>query len=136
MGGHIPNIAPSDCALDGLEGGSIVEQEIKRFMIERRASQGIRAVKEDQELRLAGYNGDHFAIWNGKCRYPEPWFDWSRGSVYTKNPDPPLIAKAIAIAKELSAHVEGDDGEQYLPDGKVERDGKVDDRPDMDWRTW
>jgi len=98
--------------------------------------QWLAYVRQDQELRLAGYNGEYFALWSGKCRYSEAWFDWFRGSVYTKNPDTPLIAKAITIARALSAHVEGDDGERYLPDGKVERDGKVDDRPGMDWRTW
>ena len=32
-----------------------------------------------------------FARWRGPCTYPEPWFDWSRGSIQTKNPDPPIV---------------------------------------------
>jgi|SRR5215471_17853998 len=96
----------------------------------------LTVVNEDPELKLAGYNGEYFTLWSGRSRYPDPWFDWSRGNVTTKNPDPPMIAKAIALAARLDAHVEGDDGERYLPDGKVERDGQVDDSPGMDWREW
>ena len=93
-------------------------------------------VESDPELRLAGDNGPHFAVWSGKSRYPDPWFDWSDGQVHTKNPDPALIEKAIQIAEQLGARVVGDDGERYLPGGKVERDGTVDDAPGMDWREW
>ena len=93
-------------------------------------------VEADPELRLAGYNGPHFAVWSGQSRHPDPWFDWSDGRVHTKNPDPPLIEKAIQIAEQLGARVVGDDGERYLPGGKVERDGTVDDSPGMDWREW
>ena len=93
-------------------------------------------VEADPELRLAGYNGSHFALWTGQSTYPEPWFDWEGGRVHTKNPDPPLIQKAIQIAEQLGARVLGDDGERYLPDGKVERDGTVDISPGMDWREW
>ena len=93
-------------------------------------------VEADPELRLAGYNGSYFALWSGKSRYPDPWFDWSRGRVHTKNPDPPLIEKAIQIAGQLGARVVGDDGERYLSDGRVERDGEVDSSSGMDWREW
>ena len=93
-------------------------------------------VEADPELRLAGYNGRYFALWTGKSSYPDPWFDWARGRVNTKSPDPPLIQKAIQIADQLGARVLGDDGERYLPDGKVERDGTVDTSPGMDWRDW
>ena len=100
------------------------------------AEEWLTVVNADPELKLAGYNGKYFTLWAGKSRYPEPWFDWSRGNVMTKNPDPPLIAKAIALAAKLNAHVEGDDGERYLADGRVERDGRVDSSPGMDWREW
>src|SRR5262245_49815870 len=83
------------------------------------ADEWLAVVEQDPELRLAGYNGRYFALWSGKSKYPDPWFDWSRGNIQTKNPDPPVIAKAIALAVKLDAHVEGDDGERYLPDGKV-----------------
>ncbi len=75
------------------------------------AEEWLTVVNADPDLKLAGYNGKYFTLWAGNSRYPEPWFNWSRGNVMTKNPDPPLIAKAIALAARLNAHVEGDDGD-------------------------
>ena len=93
-------------------------------------------VKSDSELRLAGDNGAYFATWSGKSQHSEPWFDWSRGNIYTKNPDPPIIEKAIYIADKLGAKVQGDDGEVYLPNGKIEQGGTIVNKPGMDWRQW
>jgi hypothetical protein len=73
----------------------------------------LRVVDEDPELRLAGYNGAYFAIWSGPLEYADPWLDWSRGQIDTKNPDPPLIRKMLQIASRLGAKVQGDDGEVY-----------------------
>jgi hypothetical protein len=100
------------------------------------AQEWLTIIEADPELRLAGYNSQYFALWSGPSRHQEPWFDWRRGNISTKSPDPPIVAKAISIADKLAAHVEGDDGEYYLSDGKVVRDGKIDQRPGMDWRTW
>jgi len=100
------------------------------------AQEWLAYVQEDPELQLAGYNGPYFALWSGKSTYPDPWFDWSRGRVHTKNPDPPIVEKAIAIAARLGASVQGDDGEVYLPDGKVQVEGVVDTSAAMDWRKW
>ena len=100
------------------------------------ADEWLAYVHRDPDLRLAAYNGSYFALWAGASENPDPWFDWSSGRVHTKNPDPPIIAKAIAIAAHLKAAVQGDDGEVYLPDGKVQVDGVVDTSPSMDWRNW
>lgn len=97
----------------------------------------LELVEQDPELSLAGYNGPYFALWSGDSKWGDgAWFNWRRGRVHTKNPDPPLIGKAIRIAERLRAKVQGDDGEVYLPGGKVEVDGAVDESPAMDWRTW
>ena len=93
-------------------------------------------IKSDPELRLAGYNGDYFVLWAGPSKYPDPWFDWSHGNISTKNPDPAIVRKAIEIAATLGARVQGDDGEIYLADGKIQRDGQLDEGPGMDWRDW
>jgi hypothetical protein len=83
------------------------------------ATEWLRVVKEDSELRLAGYNGDFFVLWSGPSRYPDPWLDWDDGKIFSKNPDDPLIEKMIEIAGKLGAHVQGDDGEFYTwVDGK------------------
>ena len=69
--------------------------------------------KKDPELLLFSENGPYFARWNGKSEYPDPWLDWNEGCIYTKNPDKALIDKMVAIAVELRAQVQGDDGEIY-----------------------
>jgi len=75
-------------------------------------------VEGDPELRLAGYNGPYFAIWNGSSECPEPWLDWLRGEIYSKSPDDALIDKMVQIARGLGAKVQGDDGEVYIGGGR------------------
>ena len=82
------------------------------------AEEWLRFVDDDPELRLAGYNGDYFALWSGKSEYPDPWFDWFEGNIYTKNPDDALIDKMVEMAKKLDAKVQGDDGEIYIGGGR------------------
>src|SRR5436190_14130281 len=61
--------------------------------------------------------------------------DWSRGNLVSKNPDAEAVAQMVAAADRLGARVEGDDGETYLPDGRVRlADGQM--SPDQDWRQW
>ena len=89
----------------------------------------LAVVAEDPALRLAGYNGPHYALWSGdeecgRSQYPEPWLNWMRGDVYSKNPDPPVIRKMLRVAERLGARVRGDDWEVYTrdedaPDGYI-----------------
>lgn len=81
------------------------------------AEEWLSYVGNDPELRLAGYNGDYFTLWNGKSEYSDPWLDWHQGNIYTKNPDDFLIDKMVKIAKILNAKVQGDDGEIYVGGG-------------------
>ena len=81
------------------------------------AEEWLRYIEQDPELSLAGYNGDYFAIWSGPSSYPDPWLDWSRGNIYSKNPDDALIDKMVEIAKKFNAIVQGDDGEVYIGGG-------------------
>ncbi len=73
----------------------------------------LNVVNEDPELSIDDANGPYFTIWSGKCSYPDPWFDWDEGNIYTKNPDEPIIAKMLEISKIFNAKVQGDDGEVY-----------------------
>jgi hypothetical protein len=73
----------------------------------------IEIVKNDSELQLKPENGPYFAVWSGKSTLQEPWLDWSRGQIQTKNPDDALIDKMVSIAGKLHAVVQGDDGEIY-----------------------
>jgi hypothetical protein len=77
------------------------------------ADEWLRYVESDPELKLAGYNGPHFALWTGKSEYPDPWIDWSMGAIYSKNPDAFIVAKMLQIAELLRAQVRGDDNEIY-----------------------
>lgn len=77
------------------------------------AEEWLAHVKKDSELLLFTENGRNFARWNGKSEHPDPWLDWFKGCIYTKNPDAVLIDKMVAIAIELRAQVQGDDGEIY-----------------------
>jgi hypothetical protein len=47
--------------------------------------------------------------------HPDQWPIWwsERGEIYTKNPDPLVIAKLVQIAKRLDARVVGDNDEIY-----------------------
>src|SRR5215472_14587852 len=77
------------------------------------AEEWLQYVKEDPELRLAGYNGPYFTIWKRSPDDAEAWLDWFDGDIYTKHPDDPLIQKMVQIATRLGAKVQGDDGETY-----------------------
>ncbi len=60
------------------------------------------------------YGGSaYFALWSGSFEYPDPWFDWAQGNIYTKNPDEPILRKMLQIAQHLNAFVQGDEGEVY-----------------------
>lgn len=78
-----------------------------------RAEEWLAYARKDPELLLTSQDGPYFARWNGPSKYPDPWLDWRNGYIYSKNPDETLIDKMVAIANDLSALVQGDDGEIY-----------------------
>lgn len=41
------------------------------------------------------------------------WFDWFEGNVFTTDPDRATVTKMLGLAHQLSAIVQGDDGEIY-----------------------
>lgn len=77
------------------------------------AAEWLAYVQRDPELSLFPENGPYFTRWSGKSNYPDPWLDWSGGNIHTKNSDAALLNKMVAIARELGARVQGDDGEIY-----------------------
>jgi hypothetical protein len=77
------------------------------------ASEWHAVIESGPKLRLAGYNGPHFAIWDGHPQDHEAWLDWHEGNITTKNPDNFLLRKMIEIGGRLGAKVQGDDGELY-----------------------
>ena len=73
----------------------------------------IELVQSDDELKLAGYNGDYFALWSGESKYKDPWLDWSRGNIYSKNPDGPIIGKMLEILLVTIARHPVDRAQQF-----------------------
>ena len=73
--------------------------------------------QHDPELRLHAENGPYFFVWSGPSTLDCPWLDWSEGNIYSKNPDAALVDKMVAIAGQLGAQVQGDDGEIYESSG-------------------
>lgn len=77
------------------------------------AQEWLAYVEKDPELTLSLEDGPYFANWSGKSSVGMAWLDWNEGNIETKNPDEALIDKMAAIARELGATVQGDDGEIY-----------------------
>lgn len=73
----------------------------------------LRLIEEDVELTIDEHNGPLFAEWGPTSPHYSPWFDWSEGNIYTKNPDRKTVAKMLQIADLLGATVQGDEGEIY-----------------------
>jgi hypothetical protein len=60
------------------------------------------------------------ALWTASSQKPKtPWFDYRRGKIVVKNPDPETLMKMWQIAQALSANVQGDEGEIYDQAGNV-----------------
>jgi hypothetical protein len=103
-------------------------------------SEWVAIVDADPELRMATPDDDYYmpgmVLWSRKfAGFGGPWLCWSRGSIYSKNPNGAIIAKMLELASLLRARVQGDDCEVYLPDGGVLQasGGRS---PDVDWRAW
>jgi hypothetical protein len=97
-----------------------------------RPEEWLAILERQQDLALAGVNGPHFAYWLPSGD-EEEWLDWHRGTVYSKNPSPGLIARMVDIASLLGAQVLGDDGERYATGGVV-LDGDIV-LAGRDWRS-
>jgi hypothetical protein len=84
----------------------------------------IALVAGDAEMRLTGvaeantpdavlrYENPGLAIWT-RAPHGGIWFDYRRGRIVVKNPDPEILAKMKQIAEKLRAKVIGDEGEEY-----------------------
>lgn len=83
------------------------------------AAEWLSLVKADDTLTITGIQGAHFAVWHGESSHEEPWLDWADGRIFTKNADAPLLEKMVALASQLNARVQGDDGEIYLGAGRI-----------------
>jgi hypothetical protein len=68
----------------------------------------------DTQTRCTTAGGEYvFAAWNGRAGA----LGYYAGEITASDPDQPLIAKMVQVARKLGATVQGDDGEVYDEDG-------------------
>ncbi len=58
-----------------------------------------------------------FTDWKKHPKEELTWFDYSEGTIYTKNPDYVTIFKMLELAGQLNSFVIGDDCEKYQMKG-------------------
>src|SRR5712692_9914940 len=75
-------------------------------------------VGESQVLRA---DSEGLSVWTAYSGYERDgntaWFSLSHGNIVVKNPDPEILRKMYGIAQQLSARVQGEDGELYDSQG-------------------
>jgi hypothetical protein len=96
------------------------------------AQEWLDIIKADPELIPSPENGEYFVIWRGCTQYPDTWFNWQDGQIYTKNPDKATLRKLFQMAQKLDAQLQGDEGEiwreediEIFPDPEVEKEVKL-----------
>lgn len=75
------------------------------------ADEWLAYIERNVDLLRQPDNGPYFVSWSTGVN--QSWFDWSNGQIYSKNPDSAVIDKMVSIARQLDAHVQGDEGEIY-----------------------
>jgi len=68
-----------------------------------------------------------YSIWLEHPEGLDAWFIWTNGQIDIRNPDEPLIAKAMALASKIDANVVSEMGELFNEDGRHK--GFVDGEP-------
>ena len=84
-------------------------------------------VDADPELEMRGvaenaglkYENPLLAVWTGHPDHDDVWVDYSNGNLVVKNPDLHVLRKLCALAAELGARLQGDEGEIYEADGRI-----------------
>src|SRR5687768_2945270 len=76
-------------------------------------------VASDPELVPAPEDGPYVAVWRPGGT-ENGWLDWHAGRLFTTSPSRPLLRKMVAIARVLGAKVQGDEGELYTGDERVD----------------
>lgn len=91
-----------------------------------------RAEAQTAEGAHVAVENDGLAVWTAYSKDGEDgnhaWFDLRSGCVVVKNPDAEILQKMFRIAAHFRARVQGDEGENYGPDGEP-----VDDAPERPW---
>jgi hypothetical protein len=94
----------------------------------------LQYVRSDPEMRVVGHADAHtdggmvvyenagITIWTAYSGDGvddnHAWFDLQAGCLVVKNPDVEILRKMFRVAAYFGAQVQGDDGENYGPDGE------------------
>jgi hypothetical protein len=69
------------------------------------------------------FDSEGLSVWTGWSQHgvdgKQAWFDYDEGRISVNDPDPEIVCKLHAIARDLGARVLGDDGEAYDESGEV-----------------
>jgi hypothetical protein len=63
-----------------------------------RAQQWLDYVAQDPELKLAGFNGEYFVLWQGPSPYPDPWWRPGHSPGCKETPSFGRRAPGVAVA--------------------------------------
>jgi hypothetical protein len=80
-----------------------------------------------EEIGSARPSKSHYSIWLGHPAGLDTWFIWTDGQIDIRNPDEPMVAKAMELAGKLKASVVSEMGEIFNEDGSHK--GFVDGEP-------
>jgi hypothetical protein len=83
------------------------------------AETGFRAPTEAEKAEAAPFTRPSDLVWTGHSTVPVVWFDWHRGEIEVKNPDPVILAVMARLATRLSAQLFGEDGARFDAAGNV-----------------
>jgi hypothetical protein len=78
----------------------------------------LRVVETEPDLTGQPGNPDEF-FWLGHPRAEDPplWWEGDTAAIRIQSPDLETLQRAVQLARQLDAHVQGDDGEVYGDDG-------------------
>lgn len=112
-------------------------------------------VANDPEMRNDGYaeaivgggsvlriDDSSMSVWTAYSQHLQDenmaWMWHCQGNVVAKNPDREILQKMADIARQLSAKVQGDEGEVYGSDGQLFSESKFCSRQTSKpwWRFW
>lgn len=104
--------------------GSAISDDEFRLLVER-----------DPELTFELSQYGSCATWFTESDSPRTLL-LVEGNIEAKDPDSETIEKLVGVAAVIGARVQGDDGEIYLPQGRIERDRQTIEGGDWDWRRY
>lgn len=91
-----------------------------------------RAEARTPDGEVIAFNSAGLAVWTAYSKDGQggnhAWFDLQGGCVVVKNPDAEILRKMSRVATHFNARVQGDEGEEYGPDGSRIHDSPVDNR--------